>query len=361
MEEALAALVGNPSSVHREGRLARQRVEAARDAVAALFGAGRDEVVFTSGGSEANLQMVRTLAAECARRGRRRLMVSPADHPSLRLAAETAGVDVEPLPLDHGAGRPGHGRIVLDELAARLASPDVGGIALGWVNHELGTVQPLAEIARLAAARGVLVAVDAVQGIGRYPLDAPSLGVDLCTISAHKIGGPQGVGALYARRGLDVVPVLIGGSQERDRRPGTENQLGILGFGAAARALADEREARVAQRAALGAELRAGLLAIGAELASAEDAAPGLVNLAFPGVPGALLVEALDLAGFAVSTGAACSSGTIKPSPVLLAVGYSPERAKRGVRVSLGAENDAAEVARFLAALPSIVERIRQS
>lgn len=352
MQAALLEGSGNPSSVHHEGRAARQRLELARDRVAARLGAARDEIVFSSSGSEANLQMVRAIADEAARRGRSRLLYSPADHPSLVRAVEQSGLRIDPLPID------AHGRVQLDVLAMQLRlGDDVAAIAIGWVNHELGTIQALARLAPLAHQAGALLAIDAVQGVGRYALDVATVGVDLATISSHKLGGPQGVGALWAARAIPVPAILVGGHQERERRAGTENALGIIGFGAAAAEL--PAATTVARQQTLGERLRDGVRALGATVNSPDDAAAGLCNFAFDGVEGALLVEALDLAGFAVSTGAACSSGSVKPSPVLLAVGQDAARARRGVRVSLGGDAEERDVEALLEILPVLVARIR--
>lgn len=348
--------LGNPSSVHAEGRAARHRVETARDQVAALLQAERDELVFTSSGSEANQHMLLAIAAEAEKRGRTRVLVSPADHPSLVRAAARCGLRVGELPIDAA------GRVQRDVLAGQLAfGNDVAAIVVSWVNHELGTVQDLAALQQLAAQNGALFAVDAVQGVSRFALDVAALGIDLASVSSHKLAGPQGVGALYCRRALALPALLVGGHQERERRAGTENALGIVGFGAAAAATLRHRATTSERQRVLGERVRAGVIALGAEVSSPPDAAPGLVNFAFAGVEGALLVESLDLAGFACSTGAACSSGSVKPSTVLLAVGQDPARAKRAVRLSLGAEHADDEIERFLALVPGVVERIRAS
>lgn len=347
---------GNPSSVHHEGRVARHRIETARDQVAALLSASRDELVFTSSGSEANQHMLLAIAAEAEKRGRTRVLVSPADHPSLVRAAARCGLRVGELPID------AVGRVQADVLEGQLAfGNDVAAIVVSWVNHELGTVQELAALQALAAQNGALFAVDAVQGVSRFALDVAALGIDLCSVSSHKLAGPQGVGALYSQSALAVPALLVGGHQERERRAGTENLLGIVGFGAAAAAVSRDRVAKTERQRSLGERVRAGVVALGAAVSSPEDAAPGLVNFAFDGVEGALLVESLDLAGFACSTGAACSSGSVKPSTVLLAVGQEPVRAKRAVRVSLGPDHADHEIARFLGLLPALVERIRAS
>lgn len=326
MVEAMAD-VGNPSSVHAEGRRMRDRVERARNQVAALVGRPREQIVFTSGGTEANWLGVMALAAAAEARGLPRVVATTAiEHPSLRGA--------------------------VDALVARgwrRADPDepVGLVALAIVNHELGTVAPIER-------RGGLVHVDAVQAAGK--LDLGAIEADSVAISAHKIGGPQGVGALAIS--VDAhLPVVEGGHQERGRRPGTENTLGIIGFGAAAVAIDRAGWDRAKQ---LGAQLEAGLRALGARIHGDDRERVGTtVNAAFAGARGESIVMALDLEGISVSTGAACTSGSIQPSAVLLGLGYSVEQAREAVRFSLGPTTTEADVNRVLSVLPAIVERAR--
>ena len=319
-EPARAAMVeamggGNPSSIHEEGRQARDRVERARVEVARLVGRGRDEVVFTSGGTEANWLGVHALAAEAEKRGLPRVAWTPAiEHPSLLAAVralKARGWDAI------------EGRGESDEAA--------GVVAVGLVNHELGAVVDRSLVER-TRARGALVHLDAVQAIGKVaPPDADSI-----AISAHKIGGPQGVGAVVTA--LDVA------------RPGTENVLGIVGFGAAAASLGPWSNV-------LAERLVRGFVAMGARI---HGAGLGTVNAGFPGARGQDVVIALDLAGIAASTGAACASGTVQPSPVLLAMGYPREQAEEAVRFSLGRTTTEAEIDEVLRVLPAIVERARR-
>lgn len=333
--DALAA-VGNPSSIHAEGRAARDRVERARGQVAALLGRPREELVFTSGGTEANALGALGLAAIVERRGGPRVVATtPLEHPSLRgpIAALAArGWEVRVLP-------------------ARLAG--VGLVAVAAVNHELGTIVDPALYAEARAA-GALVHVDAVQAAGKLPL--AQLAADALAISAHKLGGPQGVGALACA--LDLAPLHEGGHQERGRRPGTENTLGIIGFGAAA-AIADP--ASWPAVAALGERLERGLRALPDVRIHGDDRprVGGTINAGFLGALGESVVIALDLAGIAVSTGAACTSGSVQPSPVLLGLGLPPERAREGVRFSLGRATTVEDIDRALEVLPAIVERAR--
>jgi cysteine desulfurase len=337
---------GNPSSIHAEGRRARDHIEQARDRVARLAGRPREQVVFTSGGTEGNTLGVLSLAAVAERRGLPRVVAAAAiDHPSLRgaVAALVArGWRLQPI-------------ATTPDGALEVGALDgVGLIAIAAVNHELGT---LADPGILAAARaaGALVHVDAVQAAGKLALAA--IDADALVVSAHKLGGPQGVGALAIAHD-EGLPLVDAGHQERGRRPGTENLFGIVGFGAAAE---HADAASWPAVTALGDQLEAGLRTIaGVRIHGA--GAPrigGTVNAGFAGARGESLVIALDLAGVAVSTGAACTSGTVEPSPVLLALGLPPDLAREAVRFSLGRTTTAAEIGAVLACLPAIVARAR--
>ena len=335
---------GNPSSIHAEGRAARDRVERARAAVSTLVGRPREQIVFTSGGTEANTLGIAALAAEAERRGRPRVVATTAiEHPSLRGAVEglrARGWEVRPL-------------------EALRTSAEVGVAAFAVVNHELGTLEPLVRATAGLRSRGVLVHLDAVQAAGKLPLGG--LAADALAISAHKLGGPQGVGALTLSLpgpGDDALPAGAG-HQERGRRAGTENVVGIAGFGAAAAAADPETWSAVA---ALGAQLERGLLAIAGVRIHGADAERigGTVNAGFAGALGESIVVALDLAGVAAATGAACSSGSVRPSPVLLGLGYTPDQAREAVRFSLGRTTTADEITTVLALLPAIVERARR-
>jgi len=350
MISELALGSGNPSSIHAEGREARDRVERARDQVARLLGRPREQVVFTSGGTEANQLGVLGLAAAAARRGLPRVVAAAAiDHPSLQGAV---GALVSRGWRFHPIAVTGQGALEASSLAG------VGLVTLAQVNHELGT---LADPAVVAAARaaGALVHLDAVQAAGKRAL--AELDGDAIAISGHKLGAPQGVGAL-AIACDDGLPVIEAGHQERGRRPGTENALGIVGFGAAAEAAVLAGPASWGAVAALSDRLEAGLAAIdGVRIHGA--GAPrigGTVNAGFAGALGESIVIALDLAGIAASTGAACSSGSVQPSPVLLGLGLGPDQARQAVRFSLGRTTTAEEIDAVLARLPPIVARARR-
>lgn len=336
---AALAIGGNPSSIHRAGRLARRTIEEAREAVAALCGAESSEVIFTSGGTEAN-----NLALFGAVRGGHaaRLLVSGIEHDSVRAAANGAGVPVTLLPVDR------HGVIDLDALD-RLLGEGQGPalVSVMLANNETGVLQPVAEVARIARRHGALVHTDAVQAFGKTLVDFPALDVDMMSLSAHKIGGPAGVGALVKRAGIELPPLSLGGGQEYGRRPGTENLAGIAGFGAAARA--ERRHDLGALRDRLEREILAtvpGTRVFGTGAARVDNTS--CIGLA--GVKAETQVMALDLAGVSIGAGAACSSGKVRPSPVLIAMGEDEETARSAIRVSLGWNSEAGDVERFLGA-----------
>jgi cysteine desulfurase len=326
--------VGNPSSVHHAGRAARRALEQARAGVAALVGAVPEAVVFTSGGTEANNQAVG--------RADGRLIISAIEHDSVLAAAPEA----ERLPVG------GDGRVELGPLEERLAARRPALVSVMLANNETGVIQPVAEIAALARRYGARVHCDAVQAAGKLAIDMRALGVDLMSLSAHKLGGPQGVGALVL--GEDVTPaaLLRGGGQERRLRPGTENLPGIVGFGRAVElALADQGFApRVA---ALRDRLEAEILALAPTAPIYGRDAPRLPNtscLGMPGVSNQTQLMAFDLAGIAVSTGSACSSGKVGPSHVLAAMGVPATVAASAIRISLGWASSEEDVDRLVAA-----------
>lgn len=348
--EAALGVLGNPSSIHAHGRQARDLVERARNQVAELVGRPREQVVFTSGGTEANTLGVLGLARRIEGQGGPRVVAAAAiDHPSLRGAVAALverGWERRPLAVT------ADGALEPDALAS-LAG--VGLVAYALVNHELGTRADHAALAAAARAAGALVHADAVQAAGKLELAA--VDADALVISAHKLGGPQGVGALAIALD-DGLPLIEGGHHERGRRAGTENVLGIAGLGAAAAEVDVDAWPAVA---ALGDELEAQLAAIdGVRIHGA--GAPrigGTINAGFRGALGESIVVALDLEGISVSTGAACTSGSIQPSAVLIALGLAPERAREAVRFSLGRGTTRDELARVVRALGPIVARAR--
>ena len=346
----LAALdvVGNPSSPHSEGRRARAIVEDARDQVAALVGAKPAEVVFTSGGTEGNNAV---LAA-----GWDTVLVAGVEHDSVLAPARNSRARLIDMPVGSD------GVIRRDNLFAGVTPGGRTLLTLQMANNETGVVQPVAEFAREARAHGLAIHTDAVQAAGRLPIDIAALGVDYLTLSAHKLGGPKGVGALVVR-GHAVLPTLIsGGGQERRRRAGTENVAAIAGFGAAAEAA--QRDLAGMQRVqALREQLEAQVRTITPEAVVIAESAPRLPNttsLALPGSSAETLVIALDLAGLAVSAGAACSSGKVGASHVLAAMGLEPHLARAAIRISLGHGSTQADVESFLAAWDHIAVRRRE-
>src|ERR1700726_3381603 len=356
---------GNPSSIHRVGQAARNAVEEAREHVAALIGARPPEAVFTASGTEANDTVVAS-AVESARRyaaGARPLAISAVEHPSVRQAAARAaraGLEVTWVP-------PGEDGVVPAAAMIGALRPDTLLACLMLANNEVGTLQPVAAVAAECRARGIPLLCDAVQAVGKVPVDVGSLGVDLLVLGAHKFGGPRGAAALWIRDGVEVESLLGGGSQERRRPAGTENVAAIVGLGAAAALARDEvdgqlRPPRPLQLAALRDRFEAGLRAVPGAIVHCRTAPrlPNTSHVAFAGGGGGALLIRLDLAGFAVSTGSACSSGPVGPSQTLLAMGLSPAEAPSSIPGSFGIANHAAEVDRFLAALAGEVAALRR-
>ena len=349
---------GNASSVHTFGQLAKAQVDGARAAVADLIGARPQEIVFTGGGTEADNLAIRG-AAEAAAPGRKRHVIASAiEHEAVLKtlkALSRRGWTTTLLP----AGA--NGIVTPDALAAALGDETVL-VSVMHANNEIGTVQPIAELAALAHGRGALFHTDAVQSAGKLPLAVDELGVDLLSLSAHKLNGPQGVGALWVRRGVRLVASQTGGGQERNRRAGTENVAGIAGFGAAARTAAAALAGRPAGAGALRDRLETGILdgVPGAAVnGDRERRVPNTTNISFEGVEAESLLIALDLEGIAVSTGSACSSGTLEPSHVLRAMGCSPHRTQSSIRFSLGLGNTAEQIDRVVEILPRVVGRLR--
>lgn len=352
---------GNAGSVHSAGQRARAAVDAARESVAALIGATPNEIAFTGGGTEAdNLAIFGAVAA--SPKPRKHVITTAIDHHAVLHSCEELarqGVEVTFVPVGRGPESQG---IVDPEEIRRALRPETVLITVMHANNELGTIQPIAEIARIAAEVEVCFHCDAVQSAGKVPLNVKTLGVDLLSISAHKFCGPKGVGALYVRSGTQIVPRFWGGHAERDRRPGTENVPGIVGIGKAAelaRLKLPEDSARIR---ALRDRLEAALLeSIPAVRVNGDPTrrVPNTSNLTFAGAGGEALLIALDLQGIACSTGAACSSGSTEPSHVLTASGLSHDDARSSLRFSLGRPTTAEEIDYAIAVIPSVIERIR--
>jgi len=343
---AASDVTGNPSSVHSAGRAARRLIEDARDKVAALVGVTSRDVVFTSGGTEANMLALSPALGEV-------LLISAIEHPSVRSGGRFAAAeDIAVTPA---------GVVDLAALERQLAGRSRPLVSLMLANNETGVIQPVAEAAALVHAAGGLLHVDAVQGPGRITCDFKALGADLMTLSSHKIGGPQGVGALIRRDGLALDPQVKGGGQERGARAGTENVAGIAGFGAAAEATCRGWTGEAGRIAALRDKLEAGIKAVApkAIIFGAEAARlPNTTLFSVPGMKAETAVIAFDLEGVAVSSGAACSSGKVAPSHVLAAMGVAPELARGAIRVSLGYATTDEDVGMILKAWGKLSESL---
>ena len=348
---------GNASSIHSAGQRGRAAVDAARESVAALIGAKPAEIVFTSGGTEAdNLALFGSVAA--SNQTRKHIITTAIEHHAVLNAAqalEKQGVEVTFVPV-------GASGIVDPEDIRRALRPETILISVMHANNEIGTIQPIEEIGRIAAEADVYFHSDAVQSAGKLPLDVNRLGVDFLSLSAHKIYGPKGVGALYVRAGTPLEPQFYGGHHERDQRPGTENVPGIVGLGNAAELANENLTGDVLQLAILRDRLERALVGSLPSVRINGDAKwriPNTTNLAFAGASGESLVIALDLQGVACSTGAACSSGAVEPSHVLLAIGLSPDDARSSLRFSLGRTTTSDEIESAIEIIPAAVERLR--
>jgi cysteine desulfurase len=347
---------GNPSSLHWHGQRARAAVEEARAQVAALVGAEPADVVFTASGSESDNMALRGVAAKAKDR-RRGIVVSAIEHHAVLNTAKALREEGVPV----AVARVGESGIVdLDDLAAKV-DETTALVSLMLANNETGMIQPVAEAARLARERGALAHCDAVQAAGKVPVDVGALGVDLLTLSAHKLYGPKGIGCLVVKRGTPMAPLVRGGGQERNRRAGTENVAGIVAFGAAARLAAERLEEEAVRVGALRDRLEAKLLALpGAERNGRGPRLPNTANVSFAGAEAEGLLIALDLEGIAVSTGAACAAGAVEPSHVLRAMGFAPERVQSSLRLSLGRTTTAADVDRAADVVVSVLARLRR-
>ncbi len=347
---------GNPSSVYSWGRSARKALDSARDKVAALLGASASEIVFTSGGSEGANLAIKGVAWADQNKGKH-IITSAIEHHAVLdtvLWLETQGFEVTILPVDE------YGLVDPAQVEAALR-PDTILVSIMHANNEVGTIQPISEIGALVRARGVRFHTDAVQTAGALDLNVDALNVDLLSISAHKFYGPKGVGALYVRKGVRLHPLIHGGGQEKRRRAGTENVAGIVGLAKAFELAQEEREAESARLQKLRDRLIEGLLQIPHTRVngSLERRLPNNVSVCFEFIEGESLLLNLDLRGIAASSGSACTSGSLDPSHVLLAMGLSHEIAHGSLRLTLGRENTEADVDFVLQEIPGIVERLR--
>jgi len=363
MTRALAETYGNPSSVHGFGQQARGAVDRARREVANLIHAKPNEIVFTSGGTEANNLAIRGLCEASTAHGRH-IITSAIEHPSVRGvcdAQEKHGWEITRLPVYE------NGIVRIDDLNAAVR-PDTVLVTLMWANNEIGTIQPIREVGalirekRAAGQRNLWFHTDAVQAASRLAINVDDVGCDLLSISAHKLYAPKGVGALYVRRGVRLAVQNVGGHQERERRAGTENVPAIVAFGEAARLAREEITTRVAHDAALRDRFEQRVKELIRDVVmngDRERRLSHLSNISFRFIEGEGLLINLDLEGVAVSTGSACSSGTLEPSPVIRALGVNDELARGSIRFSFGKDNSDADVNYVVAVLSRAVERLR--
>jgi cysteine desulfurase len=362
---------GNASSMHTSGRLARSRVEEARTCVEKLMGAGPHTVLFTSGGSESNnavFQTMRRLASapsgfplsdgRSPKEGRCEFITSSIEHPCVLNSAkylQSLGFKASFLPVDE------YGKIDMDAFENTLSDKTLL-VSVMTANNEIGTIQDIKAIATLAKAAGAWMHTDAVQALGKIPVNVDDLGVDYLTVSAHKIYGPKGIGALYVRKGAPLFPLIHGGHQEDGLRAGTYNNIGILGFGTAAKLAADELGKYGTEIAALRNRLRDGLAKKIPNIkinGHPHDVLPNTLNVSFPGAEGEAILLSMDLAGIEASTGSACASGSLEPSHVLMATGVGPELAHGSIRFSLGWGITTDDVDYIIETLPPIIARLR--
>ncbi len=357
-----AGVFANPASIHSAGRAAEEMLEKDRRAVAGILGAEPPEIVFTSGGSESNAAVFASLAARALQAGESRprgqVIVSAIEHPSVMAASRrlaAAGFAVRSVGVD------GQGLVDMDALAGMLERP-TELVSVMIANNEIGTVQDVAGIARLAHGRGALVHTDAVQAVGKLPVDLGALAVDFASVSAHKLGGPKGVGCLYVREGAPFEPLVPGGDQEDGRRAGTVNVPGVRGFAEALSCAAEEMPELEKRLLEFSGRIRGGILESipGARFNSNPvEGLAGTVSVSFGDLEAEALLLRLDQEGIMVSTGSACESRTGEPSHVLSAIGLSRELARGTIRISMGRGTEAADIERLLEVLPAVVERTR--
>jgi cysteine desulfurase len=354
---------GNPSSLHGPGREARQLVESAREKVASFIGASPEEVMFVGSGSEANNTILNALTCQrmsCTynREGLNKIVTTTIEHPCVLETSkclQEKGVDVSYLEVDM------HGKIDIEQLKD-VITDNTGLVSVMMANNEIGTIQDIKTIAEIVHQQGALFHTDAVQAVGKIPVIVQELGVDFLTLSGHKIYGPKGIGALYVRKGAPFCPLIRGGHQERGRRAGTENTLGIIGLGKAIEMRSQEMEAEEKRLLELKATLKKGIKERIPDvqfIGHPTDCLPGTLNASFDGAEGEAIILYLDLEGIAVSTGSACASGSLDPSHVILATGLPAECAHGSIRISMGRENTMEEVEEMIDILPLVIEKIR--
>jgi cysteine desulfurase len=350
---------GNPSSTHRWGREARAALDEARERVARCLGASPDEVCFTSGGTEADNLAV--LGPWRARRdlARTAIVTTPFEHKAILAAVHAAAREGA---AERFADATPDGTVSIESFAA-LVDARTSLCTVMWVNNEIGTIQPVADLVRIAHDRGALFHTDAVQAFGKVDVHAHATGLDLLTISGHKIGAPKGIGAIFIRRGTPLEPLLHGGTQDRGRRPGTENVAMAVGLSRAAELAVEERSAECTRLGALRDALERALIErIPDAVVHGRGAprAPHIVNISVPGTDSESLLMALDLAGVAASSGSACQSGSVTPSHVLTAIGVAPDLASAAIRLSLGALTTSSCIDRVTHLFPALIQKARR-
>ncbi|MDS1030019.1 cysteine desulfurase NifS [Bacillota bacterium LX-D] len=348
---------GNPSSIHSFGREAKKAVDIAREQVATFLGAKTDEIFFTSGGTEADNWAIVGSAYANKEKGKHLITSSIEHHAVLDTfkSLEKQGFNVTYLPVNN------EGLVQIEDFKAALTE-DTILVSIMHVNNEVGTIQPIAEIGNITRERGIIFHTDAVQSVGKIPVDVNQLKVDLLSASSHKIYGPKGIGCLYIRKGVQLNPLLFGGGQERKRRPGTENVPGIAGFGKACELARVELGDEMSKLTSLRDKLIEGIMQKIPDIqlnGSKKDRIPNNVNISVKHIEGESLLLSLDMQGIAASSGSACTSGSLDPSHVLLAMGIPHEIAHGSLRMTLGRENTEEDINYVLDVLPSIVERLR--
>ena len=347
---------GNPSSIHSFGREARRAVEESRERVAAALGASAEEIIFTSGATEANNLAIRGIARAQQKKGNH-IITSAVEHHAVYdtcAALQKEGFDVTSLPVDE------YGMVSVDAVAAAITDKTIL-VTIMLANNEVGTIMPIAEIGQLCREHDIIFHTDAVQAIGNIPVNVKDLNVDLLSLTAHKFYGPKGVGALYLRKGTRLNVYHYGGAQERKLRPGTENVPGIVGLGKAIELAVKDLEAKTNRIKVLRDRLQEGLLAIEHTKLNGhpQQRLPGNLNVSILFVEGESLILSLDLKGIAVSSGSACTSGSLDPSHVLMAMGLDHQTAHGSLRFTLGVNNTEEEIDYVLEVLPDIVTRLR--
>lgn len=351
-------IYGNPSSLHTAGQEAAQALAAAREKIAALLGGDPRQLTFTSGGSEADNQALISAAAYGARKGKKHIISTKVEHHAVLHTLrklEKQGFEVTLLDVD------GYGRVSAEDVKKAIR-PDTALVSVMYANNEIGTVFPIAEIGAVCRQAGVIFHTDAVQAVGHLDVNIEKQNIDMLSLSAHKFHGPKGVGALYARKGIPLTTLIEGGAQERGKRAGTENIPGIVGMAAALEEAVSAREKNAAYLTGLRDRLIAGITAIPHTVLNGDpvNRLPGNVNVCIEGIEGESLLLMLDDAGICASSGSACTSGSLDPSHVLLAIGRPHEVAHGSLRLSLSEENTPEEIDHILAKLPGIVSYLRE-